>query len=366
MDEFGLSPEMQKLIRDTREVVPNVMEYVKTTGAEAEKVNIFMADLEEREVLRKELMAIPELSISSSMYNNLEVNAKGADKGSALLWLADYLGIDREETMSFGDGENDIPMIQAAGIGVAMENALDTVKAAADMITLKNDEDGVAAAIRKIIFGSNENDDGTLAINRSRCVLVGMMLYGHYRGLLRQCVSLGALVLTIITVKVATPYVTDFVKANPVIRENAAHFIMEVSGWQPPEESESILPAAQRMAIEELKLPQSVKDVLLENNNSEFYRLLGVDQFGEYISTCLSDMLINTLGSVLVFAASYIVIHLVIRWLNLLSRLPIICGLNQMAGGIVGLAEGFLLLWLAGFILSFLRRLQWGRCWKRR
>ena len=109
--------------------------------------------------------------------------------------------------------------------------------------------------------------------------LVGMMLYGHYRGLLRQCVSLGALVLTIITVKVATPYVTDFVKANPVIRENAAHFIMEVSGWQPPEESESILPAAQRMAIEELKLPQSVKDVLLENNNSEFYRLLGVDQF---------------------------------------------------------------------------------------
>lgn len=77
MDEFGLSPEMQKLIRDTREVVPNVMEYVKTTGAEAEKVNIFMADLEEREVLRKELMAIPELSISSSMYNNLEVECKG-------------------------------------------------------------------------------------------------------------------------------------------------------------------------------------------------------------------------------------------------------------------------------------------------
>ena len=62
--------------------------------------------------------------------------------------------------------------------------------------------------------------------------LVGMMLYGHYRGLLRQCVSLGALVLTIITVKVATPYVTDFVKANPVIRENAAHFIMAAAGGE--------------------------------------------------------------------------------------------------------------------------------------
>ena len=55
-----------------------------------------------------------------------------------------------------GDGENDIPMIKAAGIGVAMENALDTVKEAADTITLNNDEDGVAAAIRKFIFGSSE------------------------------------------------------------------------------------------------------------------------------------------------------------------------------------------------------------------
>ena len=58
--------------------------------------------------------------------------------------------------MAFGDGENDIPMIKAAGIGVAMENALDTVKEAADTITLNNDEDGVAAAIRKIYIWISE------------------------------------------------------------------------------------------------------------------------------------------------------------------------------------------------------------------
>lgn len=183
--------------------------------------------------------------------------------------------------------------------------------------------------------------------------LVGTMLYGHYRGLLRQCVSLGALILTIITVKIATPYVADFIKTNPAVRENAADFIIEVSGWEPPAEDAGVLPAAQRMAIEKMKLPQSVKNVLLENNNSEFYKLLGVDRFEEYISTCLADMLINTVGSVLVFAVSYVAIHLVIRWLDLLSRLPILCGLNQMAGGVVGLAEGFLILWIAGFVLSF-------------
>lgn len=73
--------------------------------------------------------------------------------------------------------------------------------------------------------------------------LVGMMIiWSLPRPARSVCFSWSA-GTTIITVKVATPYVTDFVKANPVIRENAAHFIMEVSGWQPPEESESILPA---------------------------------------------------------------------------------------------------------------------------
>ena len=68
------------------------------------------------------------------------------------MWLADYLSIDRKATMAFGDGENDISMIEAAGVGVAMGNGLEAVKAAADEITLTNDEDGVAAAIERLII----------------------------------------------------------------------------------------------------------------------------------------------------------------------------------------------------------------------
>ena len=57
---------------------------------------------------------------SSSFPNNLEINAIGASKVEAILRLASYLGIRPEETMGFGDGENDISMIRMAGIGVAM------------------------------------------------------------------------------------------------------------------------------------------------------------------------------------------------------------------------------------------------------
>lgn len=61
--------------------------------------------------------------------------------------------------------------------------------------------------------------------------LVGMMLYGHYRSLLRQCVSLGALVLTIIIRESSNTVCHRFCKGKSCDRENAAHFIMEVSGW---------------------------------------------------------------------------------------------------------------------------------------
>ena len=182
--------------------------------------------------------------------------------------------------------------------------------------------------------------------------LIGMVLYGHHRGFLGQCVSVGALVLTILLVKMAAPAATEFIRANPEIRDRAARTILNASGWQAPSAQEVQFPAAQRIAIENMKLPQSVKDILLENNNSEFYHILGVDQFAEYISTYLADMLINVVCGFVIFLLAYILIRILIRWLDLIARLPILCGLNQIAGALLGLAQGLLILWIAGALLN--------------
>ena len=151
-----------------------------------------------------------------------------------------------------------------------------------------------------------------------------MVLYGHYRGALKQCVSLGALILTIILVKIATPYMTGFIKDNPSIRQSAAEAILNAAGWEEPSAESTELPAAQRIAIENLNLPQSVKETLLENNNSEFYHMLGWTSLQEYVSTYLADILINAVSSIILFAAVYILIHLLVRWLDLIARLPIL------------------------------------------
>lgn len=77
---------------------------------------------------------------------------KNASKGNALAKLADHLGLNKDEVMAIGDNENDLSMIDYAGIGVAMGNATENVKTIADVHTTSNDEDGVAQIIEKMVL----------------------------------------------------------------------------------------------------------------------------------------------------------------------------------------------------------------------
>ena len=81
----------------------------------------------------------------------MEINHENAHKGAALLALTSHLGLDRSQVMAFGDGLNDISMIREAGIGVAMENAVEEVKAVADLITGSCEESGVADVIEQLL-----------------------------------------------------------------------------------------------------------------------------------------------------------------------------------------------------------------------
>ena len=79
----------------------------------------------------------------------LEVVPKGVAKDKSLEALLDKIGIKREELIACGDGMNDLPMIEYAGLGVAMENAYPKVKESADVIAPSNDDDGVAYIMEK-------------------------------------------------------------------------------------------------------------------------------------------------------------------------------------------------------------------------
>ena len=90
----------------------------------------------------------PELTFTWSYPQGYDIYSTGNDKTTTIESVLKRLGISWAETMAFGDGENDIPMLVKAGVGVAVANAKDNVKAAADYIAPSVDEDGVAEALR--------------------------------------------------------------------------------------------------------------------------------------------------------------------------------------------------------------------------
>ncbi len=102
--------------------------------------------------LRNRLGEIEGISVCSSWSNNIEVVEREVSKGNSLRMLCDKLNIPREEVIAIGDNENDMSMIEYAGLGVAMGNGVDMVKKSADMVTSTNDEDGVAQIIEKYIL----------------------------------------------------------------------------------------------------------------------------------------------------------------------------------------------------------------------
>jgi len=104
-------------------------------------------------ILEKELAEYykGKMSIYRSEPFFLEVLPLGIEKARQLAFLLNHLGMKKEELMVCGDGYNDLGMIEYAGLGIAMSNAQVVVKEAADYITLSNEEDGVAAAVKKFI-----------------------------------------------------------------------------------------------------------------------------------------------------------------------------------------------------------------------
>lgn len=143
-----LPKEMQIKI----ELADNWEDTFKENADEILKCIIVDNDIEKINKAKNELALEEELEVVSSRENNIEIMCKGVSKGRAVEILAGFYNLKKEEVICIGDNENDISMLEYAGLGVAMANGGKEVLQMADYVTDTNENNGVAKAIEKFIL----------------------------------------------------------------------------------------------------------------------------------------------------------------------------------------------------------------------
>ena len=154
VDRMAVSDSMKDYIRSSRTLIDDMETFLSDKRVQKITIN-FASDESGHRIDLDKVNAIlekyPGFVAVTGGIRNIEVSDRLANKGDAMLDLADKLGITADEIVAFGDSENDITMLRAAGLGVAMENSLDITKKAADDTTLSNDDDGVAVYLEKLL-----------------------------------------------------------------------------------------------------------------------------------------------------------------------------------------------------------------------
>lgn len=149
---YGLLRPMIDYFKNTRHPVDNINNLLIARNKSIDKIFLMMGDQEIRKTLQTIFNKIPNIHVTSSAVNNIEILNKTATKGNALKFLCNELIITKDDIMAFGDSPNDDDMLKFAKYSFAMGNATESIKRLSQYTTLSNDEDGVAVAINKFIL----------------------------------------------------------------------------------------------------------------------------------------------------------------------------------------------------------------------
>lgn len=105
-------------------------------------------------------------------------------------------------------------------------------------------------------------------------------------------------------------------------------------------------PAEQAELIQQLPLPASIKDSILENNNAQIYDALGITAFRSYVANYITCLIVNAVSFMFVFLAAIIALKLLAAALNIISYLPVLHSLNKLGGFLFGIVNGLVVLWI--------------------
>jgi len=189
-------------------------------------------------------------------------------------------------------------------------------------------------------------------------IFLASVFVGYKKGLVKIVASLLATIIIMVLVGLFTPHVSAWIRKATPLEDNVQKKLMEMLVPE-GQDSEALLgvdlPSDQQISlIESAKLPKMLQDMLLENRNSEAYAMLGVTTFGEYVGAYVAKVIADIIAFLVTFIAVMIIVRIAVGMLGILNKLPVIGGINRIAGGAVGIGIGLIVVWILFIVVTLL------------
>lgn len=188
--------------------------------------------------------------------------------------------------------------------------------------------------------------------------LIGIIV-GYVRGFLKIALSLAVTVASIFLVAAITPYISSWIQESTPIGESVQNKIegmFEVaSGTSTDIETLVETSFDQQVAvIEGAGLPSVIRDMLLENNNNEVYEVLGVTTFVGYVGAYITKLIADIIAFLVTWIAVTIIARVLMAVIGIIGKIPVIGGVNKIAGAVVGVGVGLIIVWILFVLVTLL------------
>lgn len=180
---------------------------------------------------------------------------------------------------------------------------------------------------------------------------------GMKRGLVKTVFSIVFLAVGLFLSAVISPYVSNYLHNNDSVYTSVYQAVkknVKLDGHIETLQQENSI-------IDELPLPEVLREKVKENNNTEVYKALGVKKFKKYVYKYITNMIINGISYVGVYILVTICLYVLSITLDIISKLPVLNEINHLAGGAVGLLQGLLIFWIFCAVLAIFSNFSWAQ-----
>ena len=171
---------------------------------------------------------------------------------------------------------------------------------------------------------------------------------GWHKGFLKIIISFAGTIVILIAVAILSPRVSRFVTENTGIYDQTREKVISIfleKLEQTDEEAEG------NKYLDDLNMPDIMKNDLIEKNASEIYQALLATVFRDYISVYITKLIINAGSFVGVYLALSLILFIIVKTSDLIAKIPVIKGFNKLLGALTGAAEALILVWVFFFII---------------